>query len=137
MAGDTAPFVLERYLGGVLASMTIGLNVLRLRDILARGVLPAGAHRATQDMMNRMQRFSGRYGGQYGRTARATRLAVEYLVQCEQTEINLSVRVEMLRALASLRVIETQLEQNQPFFDAATPYLDQAFPTVQPAQKLQ
>ena len=82
-----------------------------------------------------MQRFSGRYGGKYGRTARATHLAVQYLVQCEQTEFNLSVRIEMLRALASLRVIETQLEQNQPFFDAATPYLDQAFPTQRLTQK--
>lgn len=127
MAADGNTFVLNRYLGGVLSGMTIGLNVLRLRSILAQGVLPAGAHRATQAMMNRMQRFTGRYGGQYGRTARATRLAVRYLVQCEQVETNLSVRVEMLRALASLRVIETELEQNREFFDASTPYLDKAF----------
>ncbi|MGO2958053.1 MAG: FUSC family protein [Acetobacter sp.] len=135
MSSNKGSFVLERYLSGVLASMTIGLNVLRLRDILARGVLPAGAHRATQDMMSRMQRFSGRYGGQYGRTARATHLAVRYLVNCEQTETNLSVRLEMLRALACLRVIETELAQNQAFFDASTPYLDKAFPKPELAEK--
>ncbi|MGV4875939.1 FUSC family protein [Acetobacter indonesiensis] len=128
MTGGRKSYVLESYLSGVLSSMTIGLNVLRLRHILARGVLPPGAQRATQAMMNRMQRFTGRYGGQYGRTSRATHLAVLYLVQREQSETNLSVRVEMLRALASLRVIETELAQNQAFFDASSPYLDQAFP---------
>ncbi len=127
MTPDKGSFVLNRYLSGVLSGMTIGLNVLRLRAILAQGVLPPGAQRATQAMMNRMQRFTGRYGGQYGRTARATHLAVLYLVQREQVETNLSVRVEMLRALASLRVIETELEQNRDFFDASSPYLDKAF----------
>ncbi|KXV10538.1 FUSC family protein [Acetobacter malorum] len=127
MTPDKKSFVLNRYLSGVLSGMTIGLNVLRLRAILAQGVLPPGAQRATQAMMNRMQRFTGRYGGQYGRTARATHLAVQYLVQREQVETNLSVRVEMLRALASLRVIETELEQNRDFFDASSPYLDKAF----------
>ncbi|MCP1244782.1 FUSC family protein [Acetobacter cerevisiae] len=127
MTPDKKSFVLNRYLSGVLSGMTIGLNVLRLRAILAQGVLPPGAQRATQAMMNRMQRFTGRYGGQYGRTARATHLAVQYLVQREQVETNLSVRLEMLRALASLRVIETELEQNQDFFDASSPYLDKAF----------
>ncbi|MFT9387923.1 FUSC family protein [Acetobacter sp.] len=126
-AADGKPYVLERYLGGVLSAMTIEINLLRLKAILARHVLPQDAMRAIEVMMSRMQRFSGRYGGQYGRTARAAGLAVRYLIRREQAETNLSVREEMLSALASLRVIETELRENRLFFDASTPYLDKAF----------
>lgn len=128
MAGDTADTrVLTQYLVGVLSGMTIEINLLRLRDILARGILPDEAERAVWAMMHRMQRFTGRYGGQYGRTARATGLAVQHLALLEGAETNLSVREEMLRALASLRVIEAELNGNRAFFDASSPYLDKAF----------
>lgn len=124
---DRSTFVRDRYVSGVLSGMTIELNLLRLRAILARDILPDEARHATEAMMNRMRQFSGRYGGQYGRTARAAHLAVEYLTRMEQAETNLSVREEMLRALASLHVIETELKENQAFFDASSPYLDKAF----------
>ncbi|BAH98240.1 FUSC family protein [Acetobacter pasteurianus] len=124
---DGNTYVLERYLSGVLSSMTIALNVMRLRTVLAKNILPPEAQKAVEVMMERMQHFTGRYGGQYGRTARATHIAVEYLLNCEETEANLSVREEMLRALASLRVIETELAENRAFFDASSPYLDKAF----------
>ncbi|MGE4521384.1 MAG: FUSC family protein [Acetobacter sp.] len=125
--GAENTFVLERYLGGVLSSMTIELNLLRLRSILERGALPDDANRPIRLMMARMHRFSGRYGGQYGRTARAAGEAVTHLVMLERAEANLSVRVEMLSALASLRVIEAELRENEGFFDASNPYLDGAF----------
>jgi hypothetical protein len=124
---DGNTYVRDRYVSGVLSGMTIELNLLRLRVILGRNILPADARHATQAMMNRMQQFSGRYGGQYGRTARAAALAVEYLSRMEQAETNLSVREEMLRVLASLHVIATELKENQAFFDASSPYLDKAF----------
>ncbi|MFT8717796.1 MAG: FUSC family protein [Acetobacter sp.] len=119
--------VVDAYLHGVLSGMTVGLAILKLRAILARGQLPPAASRDVQDMLGRMAQFTGRYGGHYGRTERATHMAVDTLVRLEQHETNLSQRVEILRALASLRVIAAELSENRLFFDASSPYLDPVF----------
>ncbi|MFT8897277.1 MAG: hypothetical protein ABF968_10000 [Acetobacter sp.] len=59
--------------------------------------------------MARMTQFASRYG------------------RLEQGETNLSQRVEILRALADLRVIAAELKENRLFFDASSPYLDPVF----------
>lgn len=123
VAGRRGP-VIDAYLRGTLSGMTVGLAILNLRAILLRNVLPEDARRDVQEMLGRMAQFTGRYGGHYGRTERATRLAVAALARLEQHETNLSQRVEILRALASLRVIATELSDNRLFFDASSPYLD-------------
>ncbi|MDG6095486.1 FUSC family protein [Acetobacter sp. AN02] len=120
--------VINAYLRGILSGMTIELNLLHLRSILREGGMPQDATREVQAMMDRMAHFSGRYGGHYGRTERASRLAVDYLVKREQTERNLSQRIAMLRALASLRVICAEISENRLFFDASSPYLNPQFP---------
>lgn len=70
-AENTPDTIIDAYLQGILSAMTIGLNVIRLRAILERHLLPPEAQRAVSDMMGRMAQFSGRYGGHYGRTARS------------------------------------------------------------------
>ncbi|WP_173570157.1 FUSC family protein [Acetobacter conturbans] len=119
--------VIDAYLHGVLSGMTVGLAILNLRAVLERGALPSAAARDVQEMLVRMAQFTGRYGGHYGRTERATSGAVAALVRLEQSETNLSQRVEILRALASLRVIAAELSNNRLFFDASSPYLDPVF----------
>ncbi|MCI1316194.1 MAG: FUSC family protein [Acetobacter sp.] len=119
--------VVDAYLQGVLSGMTVGLAILSLREVLARGKLPTMASRDVRDMLARMAQFTGRYGGHYGRTEHATNAAVAALVRLEQGETNLSQRVEILRALANLRVIAAELHENRLFFDASSPYLDPVF----------
>ena len=119
--------VVDAYLHGVLSGMTVGLAILSLREVMARGNLPTSATRNLQAMLARMAQFTGRYGGHYGRTEHATDAAVAALVRLEQGETNLSQRVEILRALADLRVIAAELKENRLFFDASSPYLDPVF----------
>lgn len=76
--------VVDAYLHGVLSGMTVGLAILSLREVMARGNLPAQAKRNVQDMLARMAQFTGRYGGHYGRTEHATDAAVAALVRLEQ-----------------------------------------------------
>lgn len=121
--------VIDAYLRGVLSGMTVGLAILNLRTILERGNLPDAAVRDIDQVLKRMARFTGRYGGHYGRTERSARYAVAALEHQEQHETNLSRRVELLRALASLRVVAAELDSSKLFFDASSPYLDPLFPT--------
>ncbi|MBB2167114.1 FUSC family protein [Gluconacetobacter aggeris] len=126
-AGETPEPVIDAYLQGTLSAMTIGLNIIRLRRILARNLLPVAATQVIEAMMGRMEQFSGRYGGHYGRTARAAKLASQRIAAQAGHEDNLGVRMEMDRALASLNVISYELDTNRMFFDASSPYLDTAF----------
>lgn len=115
--------IIEAYLQGILSGITVGLAILNLRGLLVRNNMPPEAGKNITAMLNRMAQFTGRYGGHYGRTERATLLAVSSLVKLEQHETNISQRVEMLRALAALRVIAAELSDNRLFFDASSPYL--------------
>ncbi|WP_242402633.1 FUSC family protein [Komagataeibacter kakiaceti] len=104
--------------------MTIGLNVIRLRAILERHLLPPDAQRVVSDMMGRMAQFSGRYGGHYGRTARSAKFAIVHLQQMAGLADNLGVRLEIDSALICMYVISYELDHNEKFFDASSPYLD-------------
>ncbi|KAB8124713.1 FUSC family protein [Komagataeibacter medellinensis] len=123
-AENTPDTIIDAYLQGILSAMTIGLNVIRLRAILERHMLPAEAQRVLGEMMGRMAQFSGRYGGHYGRTARSAKFAIAHLQQIAGYEDNLGVRLEIDSALGCLYVISFELDHNQKFFDASSPYLD-------------
>ena len=123
-AENTPDVIIDSYLQGILSAMTIGLNIIRLRGILERNLLPPGAQQVLGEMMARMAQFSGRYGGHYGRTARATKLAIAHIQNMTQQEENLGIRLEMNGALVCLYVISYELDNNQKFFDASSPYLD-------------
>ncbi|PYD76300.1 FUSC family protein [Novacetimonas pomaceti] len=123
-AENTPDAIIDAYLQGILSAMTIGLNIIRLRGILERHLLPSAAQEVVTEMMARMAQFSGRYGGHYGRTARATKFAIDRIQNMTQQEGNLGVRLEMNGALVCLYVISYELDNNQKFFDASSPYLD-------------
>lgn len=122
-ASTPAP-VVSAYLNGILAAMRVQLNLLRLRTILYSQALQPSAHRALAVMMRRMAHFSGRYGGHYGRTLRATQLCIAILRKSESVEGDPRRRFVLIAALASLDVISVELDTHRVFFDARNPYYD-------------
>ncbi|WP_264802249.1 FUSC family protein [Ameyamaea chiangmaiensis] len=116
--------VIDAYLKGILSSMTIALNVRRLRQIMASGALPEHSQQSLVGMMERMAQFSGRFGGHYGRTVRATRQAIAALRYSAAGQTDLHVHMDLNRALSCLTVIACELDLNRAFFDAKRAYLD-------------
>ena len=114
-AGPTPSPTIEGYLQGTLAAMTIGLNIIRLRNVLERHQLPPRAQQAVQITMLRMSQFTGKYQ----RTATAARRATTILRQIEAREENITARLELTRAIAYLIVVSHELEVNQVFLDAS------------------
>ncbi|WP_408869804.1 FUSC family protein [Gluconacetobacter tumulisoli] len=117
-AGPTPTPTIEAYLQGTLSAMTIGLNIIRLRTVLARDQLPLQARRPITLVLGRMAQFTGRYG----RTANAARAATASLRRIEARETNIGARIEMTRAIAYLLVISYELDANAAFLDASRPY---------------
>jgi len=122
-AGPSPGPVIEAYLQGTLAAMTIGLNLIRLRHLHARRQLPPSALRPVAVVLRRMTQFTGRYG----RTATMARAATRALRRLELRERDLEVRQEMTRAIAYLLVISRELDKNAVFLDASRPF---ALPVV-------
>ncbi|GAP25794.1 fusaric acid resistance protein FusB [Gluconobacter frateurii NBRC 101659] len=126
-SADTPSPVVHAYLQGILSAMRVMLNLLRLRAISHDAALSPRAHQALNLVLARMSHFSGRYHGHYGRTLRATLLAIQRLRDCETTESRPRQRFILIAALTALDVISTELTTNRVFFDARSPYLDPTF----------
>jgi uncharacterized membrane protein YccC len=116
-AGNTPAPIIETYLGGILSAMRVALWVRRLRAIRHVGLIPPPAQRAIGLVIGRMSHFSGRYSGHYGRTLRATRLAIARLRTCERMMPQLRTRVALVAALTGLDIIAAELDENRAFFD--------------------
>lgn len=123
-SGNTPSPVVHAYLAGILSAMRVMLNLLRLRAINHDASLNPRAHQALELVLARMSHFSGRYHGHYGRTLRATLLAIQRLRDCETTESRPRQRFVLIAALTALDVIATELNTNKIFFDTKSPYLD-------------
>lgn len=117
-AGPTPSPTIEGCLQGTLAAMTIGLNIIRLRNLLERNQIPPSARRPIEVVMRRMSRFTGKYG----RTAQSARLATNTLRRIEAMEPNITTRIELTRAIAYLIVVSHELDANAVFLDASKPY---------------
>nr|WP_194299796.1 FUSC family protein [Acetobacter conturbans] len=114
-AGPTPSPTIEGYLQGTLAAMTIGLNIIRLRNVLAREQIPAQARQVLMATMNRMSQFTGKYD----RASTTARRATAILRQIEAREENISTRIELTRAIAYLIVVSHELDANRVFLDAS------------------
>lgn len=123
-SGSTPSPVIQAYLTGILSGMRVMLNLLRLQAIRRDMRLAPDAGQALALVMGRMSHFSGRYHGHYGRTLRATKLAILRLRTCERDESRPRERFILIAALTSLDVIATELDTNRVFFDASSPYFD-------------
>ncbi|AQS83529.1 MAG: FUSC family protein [Acetobacter aceti] len=114
-AGPTPSPTIEGYLQGTLAAMTIGLNIIRLRNVQARNQLPPQARQAVQATLNRMSQFTGKYN----RASNTARRATAILRQIEAREENITTRIELTRAIAYLIVVSHELDANRVFLDAS------------------
>lgn len=114
-AGPTPSPTIEGYLQGTLAAMTIGLNIIRLRNVQARNQLPPQARQAVQATLNRMSQFTGKYN----RASTTARRATAILRQIEGREENITTRIELTRAIAYLIVVSHELDTNRVFLDAS------------------
>ncbi|WP_346343748.1 FUSC family protein [Gluconobacter wancherniae] len=123
-AGNTPSPVISAYLNGILSAMRVMLNLLRIEAIQHASGLSWPARRALDLVMARMSHFSGRYHGHYGRTLRATNLAISRLRREETIEHRPRERFVLIAALTSLDVISAELDTNRVFFDARSPYFD-------------
>ncbi|MBO6036636.1 MAG: FUSC family protein [Acetobacter sp.] len=117
-AGATPSSTIEQYLQGALATMTIGINVIRLRLLLQRNQLPPTAHQILEMVMYRMSHFTGRYG----RTARTAHMAIRTLRNMEANEFNMTKRIELTRAITYLTVISSELDANTAFLNTSQPF---------------
>lgn len=120
-ANSTSSSIINVYLNGILAGMRLQLNLLHLRALMNLDSFPPQARKAVTIMLARMERFSGRYGLHYGRTLKATRLAVSILRRCVTQEPTVQTRFDLVEALTSLDVIAQELDNNKAFFDVRAP----------------
>ena len=117
-AGPKPSATIEGCLQGTLATMTIGLNIIRLRNLLARQQIPPQARRTIEVVMLRMERFTGKYD----RTAQTAQRATNILRRLEATEPNITTRIELTRAIAYLIVVSHELRANAVFLDTSKPF---------------
>ena len=112
-AGPSPLPVVESYLQGTLAVMTIGLNAIRLRTLLDREHLPVTARRAIELLLDRMEYTRDRHD----RPARVAAAAVRRLRALDRTERDLVTRLELIRGISYLVVIRDELVANAAFLD--------------------
>ncbi|GBQ10896.1 FUSC family protein [Swaminathania salitolerans] len=112
-AGPSPLPIVENYLQGTLAVMTIGLNVIRLRTLLDRDHLPDTARRPIALLLDRMEYTRDRHD----RPARVAAAAVRRLRALDRTEHDLVTRLELIRGISYLVVIRDELTANAAFLD--------------------
>lgn len=105
--------VTEAYLQGTLSAMTIGRQVIELRNALTRNQLPPHVIQIVQVVIRRMSRFTGLHG----RTALTARSAVNILRREEIKQTNISTRLELTRVISCMIVIAYELDDNKAFLN--------------------
>jgi uncharacterized membrane protein YccC len=117
-AGPKPTRLIEDYLEGTLAVLTIGLNVIRLRTVMGRDHLPASARRAVDLLLIRMERSTGRHVS----AAVSAQRTLSRLRALEAAEPDHIVRLELTRALTYVVVIAHALQANSAFLDEKHPF---------------
>lgn len=117
-AGPSPGKVVENYLQGTLATMTIGLNVIRLRTLLSREHLPDSARRPIELLLDRMEYTRDRHD----RPARIAAAAIRRLRDLDEREDDLVTRLELIRGISYLVVIRHELTANADFLDETHAY---------------
>ncbi|CDG33659.1 FUSC family protein [Parasaccharibacter sp. TMW2.1882] len=116
-ATTLSPLV-EAGIQGTLATLTLGLNIIRLRGLLNREYLPESARRPITLVLYYIEHSSRRHD----RAARLTRAAIRRLRELDTQDHEAIIRLEITRALAHLVVIEHTLRTNENFLDASKPF---------------
>lgn len=112
-AGETPSPEVETYLRGTLATLTLGMNIIRLRALLNRDQLPNKARRAAMLLLNRIEHAHD----EHIRSARVAAMALQRFRALEFNEDDLLKRLELIRGIAYLVVIRSELRANAQFLD--------------------
>ncbi len=115
--------LVEAGIQGTLATLTLGLNVIRLRGLLNREYLPESARRPITLVLYHIEHSSRRHD----RAARLTRAAIRRLRELDTQDHEAIIRLEITRALTHLVVVEHTLRTNEDFLDASRPFLGTGF----------
>ncbi|MCX5614335.1 FUSC family protein [Bombella saccharophila] len=110
--------LVEAGIQGTLATLTLGLNIIRLRGLLNREYLPESARRPITLVLYYIEHSSRRHD----RAARLTRAAIRRLRELDTQDHEAIIRLEITRALTHLVVIEYTLRTNENFLDASEPF---------------
>lgn len=116
-APERTPLV-EAAIQGTLATLTLGLNIIRLRTLLDREYLPESARRPIILVLYYVEHSSRRHD----RAARLARAAISRLRELDTQDHEAIIRLEITRALTHLVVIEHTLQTNMNFLDASRPF---------------
>ncbi|MCX5619383.1 MULTISPECIES: FUSC family protein [Bombella] len=122
--------LVEAGIQGTLATLTLGLNIIRLRGLLNREYLPESARRPITLVLYYIEHSSRRHD----RAARLTRAAIRRLRELDTQDHEAIIRLEITRALTHLVVIEYTLRTNENFLDASEPFRGEGPITTPPPQ---
>ncbi|MBS1063085.1 FUSC family protein [Gluconobacter wancherniae] len=117
-AGPTPLPLIEACIQGTLATLTLGLNVIRLRTLMDREYLPESARRPIQLVLQYVEHSTRRHD----KAARVANAAVRRLRALDALETDLITRLEMTRAITYLVVIAHTMQTNADFLDADKPF---------------
>lgn len=117
-AGPTPAPLIEACILGTLATLTLGLNIIRLRTLLDREYLPDSARRPIQLVLHYVEQSTKRHD----KAARVANAAVRRLRALDEHETDLVTRLEMTRAITYLVVIAYTMQTNADFLDASRPF---------------
>lgn len=117
-AGPTPAPLIEACIQGTLATLTLGLNIIRLRMILDREYLPESARRPIQLVLQYVEQSTRRHD----KAARIADAAIRRLRVLDEQETDLVTRLELTRAITYLVVVSYTLRANENFLDAGRPF---------------
>lgn len=126
-AGPTPAPLIEACILGTLATLTLGLNVIRLRALLDREYLPESARRPILLVLHYVEQSTKRHD----KAARIAEAAVRRLRVLDAQETDLVTRLELTRAITYLVVIAYTMRTNEDFLDASKPFRGEKQPPAQ------
>nr|WP_308164923.1 FUSC family protein [Acetobacter sp. P1H12_c] len=114
-AGVQPDALTEAYLAGAMGIMTVGLLVLRIQHVLAHQVLSPEQTHLLQDVLHSIATLRGNST----RPAEKAAQALALLRPAALWEPNLSLQMDLTRAVGSLEVMTRELADNVTFLDTS------------------
>ncbi|MBR0560640.1 FUSC family protein [Neokomagataea anthophila] len=112
--GPSHTELVEAYIMGTLTTLTLGLNIIRLRTLLDREFLPESARRPIQLTLHYIE-YSTRH---HDKAARIAETAVRRLRVLTPLESDFATRLDLTKAIAYLVVVAHSLRTTRDFLDS-------------------
>lgn len=127
-AGSTPTPLIEAFIRGTLATLTLGLNIIRLRTLMDREYLPESARRPIILVLHYIEYPTRRYA----QAAQAATMAIRRLREMDTPAHDIITRLEITRAITYLMVIAHILKTNRNFLDPTRPFVVEEAPRITP-----